>query len=108
RELVSDQSDGRLAGRAARGLDAHLERCPPCRSVAAETRTVKEWLATVPAPVAGPDFWDRALARARAEAPSARVRRSLQPLLRWQRIAAWGSVMAAAALVLAAPVRLQA
>jgi hypothetical protein len=67
---------------------------------------VKAALAASNPRASGPEFWERALRRARVEQPAASRRAALNSLLRWQRGAAWVTAAAAAALLLAVPLRL--
>jgi anti-sigma factor RsiW len=106
-ELSSDYVDGRLAARPAGEVEAHLRTCSDCRSLVGDIQQIKALLARTAPPTAEPEFWNRALARARAAAPAARQRLNLQALLQWQRGAAWATATASLAVGVLFPVRFQ-
>jgi len=105
--LSSDYVDGRLAARPRRALEAHLHGCAACRALVEDFQQIKGLLARSAPPAAEPEFWDRALARAREAAPAARQRLSLRTLLQWQRGAAWATAAASLAVGVLFPVRFQ-
>src|SRR5262245_42505689 len=91
RAWCSEEIDGRLSPRRARALEAHLAACGSCRAAREEFAAMKGLLASTSPPAAGPEFWDRALARARAGTAISPVAARLAALWRWQRAAAWAT-----------------
>jgi len=107
--LLDDLVDGRLAGDARERAEAHVRSCADCRSILADLRQIREAARSLPrmAPPAG--GWARLNAALDAEAKggvAARKVVSLAPTVQrraWRptRPMFWGSLAAAAVLVLA-------
>lgn len=69
---IDDFLDGNLAAPEARQLQAHAEQCAECGPLLAERTQLVRELADLPVEAPAPDFFDRALAQAAAEAPTPR------------------------------------
>jgi anti-sigma factor RsiW len=97
RNQLSPHVDGRLPMAAAHQVEAHLERCAPCRAELADLRALKMLLAGAAPPQAPPGFWEAVHADLREHAG----RRPCRPGQRWLAWA-WGRapMMAAGLAVL--------
>jgi anti-sigma factor RsiW len=92
RNQLSPHLDGQLPPAAARQLEAHLERCAPCRAELADLHALRMLLAGAAPPKAPPGFWDALHADLRERAGS----EPCQPAKRWVAWA-WGRAPAMAA-----------
>lgn len=93
--------DGELAGRIARRVEQHVERCPACRREVQSLRELHDALRTAatPPPVVDPEvFRTRVLHRIRA-GDAARARASERITAPWFRNAAWALPLLAAAVL---------
>jgi len=63
---LDDYLDGELAPAVREELDGHLPHCGACRAVVARARRLQQALGAYPVSGPRPDFFDRALATARA------------------------------------------
>lgn len=63
---LDDYLDGELAPAVREELDGHLPHCEACRAVVARARQLQQALGAYPVSGPTPDFFDRALAIARA------------------------------------------
>jgi anti-sigma factor RsiW len=99
--------DGRLGGRRARRVKDHLASCADCRTLVRDEQTLKLWLAHAEPPAGPEEFWSRTLAALRERGPGARRSAFRVGLLSWRGAAAWSTAAAAAALLLAVPVRMR-
>ncbi len=78
RRLAGEYVDGELRGRALRSLEAHLARCPECRSVVEDFRSIRDAAEALETPEPPDAVWTRIRAEVarRSAAPAAAPARS--------------------------------
>lgn len=105
RSRLEGHVDGALGSRAARAVQAHLDRCAACRAEVQSLERMRSLLRSTMSPVAEPDwsrFWTAVQRRIRTEAPRPVGRSWWRPLWKpvWAhpRLASTGAVLAVALL----------
>jgi len=96
---LSDQCDGELSERKERILEAHLERCAPCRSYAAILERVARETSKIKLPEVSPSYWQDFSFRLKKRISSIQKGRGRSEglFLRWK----WALAAAASIFVLA-------
>ncbi|MDH5466160.1 MAG: zf-HC2 domain-containing protein [Candidatus Aminicenantes bacterium] len=95
---LSDRIDGELSERKIKSLQAHLERCPSCRSYAAALEKIQDEARSIERLEVSPSFWEEFTSRLRSDLSSKKQEKRLErPLVkRWR----WAGASAALTLLI--------
>jgi hypothetical protein len=95
---LSDRIDGELSERKIKALEAHLERCPSCRSYAAALEKIQDEARNVERLEVSPSYWVESTIKLKADLNSEIQERRLErPLAkRWR----WAGASAALTLLI--------
>jgi predicted anti-sigma-YlaC factor YlaD len=103
RKLISDDTDGRLTGKRAEGLERHIQSCDACRAYRDDVAIIQARSKAQPAPSLSPEDWariERDLERELGRAPRARYRTALFPGFRLRLAWVGAAVLLVGAMVL--------
>ncbi|MGB8953711.1 MAG: zf-HC2 domain-containing protein [Candidatus Aminicenantales bacterium] len=68
---LSDYLDGELSRKKQKNVEAHLQKCPFCRSYKQRLETIQERAKTFSTPDIAPEYWQESLTRLKAKIDAA-------------------------------------